>query len=94
MHPILFALSGLLMTTNLYAALLSTPLGLRWTMAQTWTTVALGTALVLGWLAWFDWRTASLALLFFAVGGLPIVMRSLVIDFRERERIRRMGPGR
>ena len=45
MHPILFALSGLLMTTNLYAALLSTPLGLRWTMAQTWTTVALGTAM-------------------------------------------------
>ena len=33
MHPILFALSGLLMTTNLYAALLSTPLRLRWTMA-------------------------------------------------------------
>lgn len=93
MHPILLALAGLTLTTTLYAVLLSTPLGLRWTIAQTWSTVVLGTALVLGWLAWFDWSAALLALLFFAVGGLPIVIRSLVIDFRERERIRRMGSG-
>lgn len=91
MPPILLALAGLLLTTTIYALLLSTPLGLRWTLAQTWTTVVLGTVIVLAWLAWFDWRAAALALLFFAVGGTPIVIRSLVLDFRESERIRRMG---
>lgn len=89
MPPILLALAGLLLTTTVYAVLLSTPLGRRWTVAQTWTTVVLGTAIVLAWLAWFDWRAALLALAFFAVGGLPIVIRSLILDFRERESVQR-----
>lgn len=87
MHVILMALSGLLVSTTLYATLLSTSLGRRWTVLQTWTTVAAGTLIVLAWLAVVDWRSAALGLLFFTVGGLPIVIRSLILDFRQHDRL-------
>lgn len=93
MYLILWPLAGLFASTTLYALLLSTSLGRRWTVLQTWTTVAAGTLLILAWLAMVDWQAAVLALLFFAVGGLPIVVRSLVLDFRERERSIRRGSG-
>ncbi len=94
MHPIWIALGGLAATSTVYAALLSTSLGRRWATAQTWVTVIIGTLLVLAWLAVFDWQTALLTLLFFVVGGAPIVIRSLVFEFRERESVQKLAGGR
>lgn len=94
MHPIWLTLGGLAVTSTIYAALLSTSLGRRWTTAQTWVSVVVGTLLVLAWLAVLDWRTALLALLFFVVGGAPIVIRSLILDFREREAVQKSAGGR
>lgn len=94
MHSFLLPLCGLAITTTIYAALLSTSLGRRWATAQTWVSVVVGTALVLAWLAVLDWRTALLALLFFVVGGAPIVIRSLIFEFRERESVQKSAGGR
>jgi hypothetical protein len=71
-----------------YALILSTSWGRRWAVALTWTTVVLGDALTLFWLATFDQQAAIKALMFFAVTGTPIIIRSLVLDFQERESVR------
>jgi hypothetical protein len=82
------ALMGLAFSSTLYAILLSTPFGRRWTASKTWTTVVLGTLLVLAWLAVANLSAALWALLFFGVGGVPIIIRELVLEFQREERIR------
>lgn len=75
-------------TATAYALILSTSWGRRWAVALTWTTVVLGDALTLFWLAMFNRQAALDALLFFVVTGTPIIIRSLVLEFQEREEIR------
>jgi hypothetical protein len=75
-------------TATGYALILSTSWGRRWAVALTWTTVVLGDALTLFWLWTFNQAAALDALLFFVVTGTPIIVRSLVLEFQEREEIR------
>lgn len=82
------ALAGAFITATAYALILSTQPGRRWATALTWTTVVLGVALTLFWLWTYDQQAAQEALTFFAVTGTPIIIRSLVLEFQERERIR------
>lgn len=93
MHPILLPLLLLATLTTVYALLLATPLGRAWTQHLTWTTVVAGVALVLAALALYDWCAAALALLFFAVGGTPIVVGELIEDFRVKRAIERRSLG-
>lgn len=93
MPPITLPLALLFTLTTLYAVLLATPLGRAWSRHLTWTTVVFGVALVLGALALYDWRAAALCLLFFAVGGLPIVVGELIEDFRAKRAIERRAVG-
>lgn len=78
-------LVGLSVSSTLYALLLSTPFGRRWTERQTWTTVVLGVALTLAWLLAEDPKAARRTLVYFVVSGLPIIVRSLLLDFIEFE---------
>lgn len=93
MHPIYPPLLILAALSTLYAVLLSTTLGREWATSKTWTTVVLGVVLVLGTLALYAPGSALLALLFFAVGGLPMIVRALVLEFHSERRIaqRHMG---
>lgn len=88
MNQTVVALAGLAFTTTLYAIALSTAAGRRWTASKTWTTVVFGTLLVLGWLAVANLAAALWAGLFFVVGGVPIIIRELVLEFQREERIR------
>ncbi len=87
MHSILFPLGLLFVVCSLYAVALSTKLGQRWTHSKTWTTVVLGCALVLGALALYDTAAALTASIFFAVGGAPILVRELILEFRREQSI-------
>lgn len=71
-------------TATVYALLLSTREGRRFTVDHTWATVVGGVAIVLMWGSLIDntaidwwWR--------FAAGGVPMVVRSLLIQRRDRE---------
>jgi hypothetical protein len=81
------SLAGVAVTCIFYALALSTPAGQRWATAKTWTTVVLGDILVLAWVAAYNWHAAIAALPFFVVGGLPIVIRSLWLEYVEQESI-------
>jgi len=72
----------------------------RWgfVSAYTWLTVVIGVAYTLAGLAWLSLEAALLALLAFAASSVPIIVRSVVNDLRERnERLahfeRRGGQG-
>ncbi len=84
-------LLGLFTTAILYSILLSLPWGREWTDHQTWTTVVLGTLLVVGWMWLEDPALAHRVLLYFSVAGAPMVVRSLVFQFlRHRAIMRRI----
>lgn len=83
------SLIGVGISCVFYALALSTEFGQRWATAKTWTTVVVGTAIVLLWIGAYDWQMALYALAFFAVGGTPIVIRSLWIEYSQQEAIRR-----
>lgn len=78
-------LLGALATSTVYALALNTPVGRKWADEQTWATVVAGTALTLGWLATWRPKAAGWALLFFAVTGIPIVIRSLYLQLQKIE---------
>lgn len=80
-------LAGLFVSSVLYALALNTQFGRRWAEKQTWTTVVAGVALTTGWLAAEDPQAAKRMLLYFAVSGLPMIVRSLVLDFSEFEQM-------
>lgn len=90
---LIFPLALLLLAASLYAVALSTPLGVRFTSAKTHYTVIAGVLLVLGCYALVDYRSAGIVLLFFVAGGLPMVARSEILDFRQRSLIERQARG-
>lgn len=47
-----------------------------------------GCALTLAWLWTYAPAAAQVSLLFFVATGAPMIVRSLVLEFQERERIR------
>lgn len=78
--PIEYALTGCLAWCSGYAAFLT------WTkpgraLALDWTefSVVLGVGFVLVWYALVDLQAALMAFLFFAAGGLPMVVRSILL---------------
>jgi hypothetical protein len=76
------ALVTLLLATSFYAfALNGTRLGREFTADQTWVTVVVGTLIVLLTLATVNLQTAMMALLFFFVGGLPMVTAAIIKEF-------------
>lgn len=81
------SLVGVGVSCVFYALALSTHLGQRWATSKTWTTVVLGTAIVLAWIAAYDRQAATTALAFFAVGGTPIIIRSLWLEYSQQEAI-------
>ena len=81
------ALIGLFVSSVLYALVLNTPFGRRWAEKQTWTTVVAGVVLTTGWMAAEDPAAVKRNLLYFAVSGLPMIMRSLVLDFVDFEQM-------
>lgn len=89
------ALIACFATCTVYALLLSTRRGQWWTLYATWATVVFGCGLVLAFVALVDADAALLAVLMFAAGGTPIVIRSLWLtgrhllawlEYRTRER--------
>lgn len=81
------ALAGLFVSSVLYALALNTRCGRRWAEKQTWTTVVAGVVLTTGWMAAEDPAAVRRNLLYFAVSGLPMVVRSLVLDFVDFEHL-------
>ena len=82
MTPILLSLLLLFLASSLYAMVLSTPTGRAFTRSKTWVTVVVGCALILGAFALYWPEAGLMALVFFAAGGLPIVVKELVDEFR------------
>lgn len=79
-------LAGAFAASTTYALLLSTKQGRRWADEQTWSTVVAGVGMTLAWLATWRPRAAAWALLFFAVTGIPIVVRSLYLQLEKIDR--------
>lgn len=76
------ALIVCLLLSVVYAFALSTKLGRYLCAEQTWLTVVAGTLLVLGCMAYVDADAALLALSFFVAGGIPMIARSVYIQFQ------------
>ena len=91
--PLWAALAFATLAASLYAALLSTQWGMRVAAAKTHYTVVIGVLLTLGCIALFDWSVALLSLLFFGAAGLPMMVRSEVLDLQERARIEKRTQG-
>lgn len=72
---------GCLLTSTVYAFLLSTKVGRYLCSEQTWLTVVVGTLIVLGWVATVDVFAAAVTGAFFVAGGVPMILRSLLIQF-------------
>ena len=56
--------------------------------AYTWLTVVIGVAYTLAGLAVLDLRAAVVAVLVFAMAGVPMVARSILQDLAERAELR------
>ncbi len=83
MNPLI----GLLLSTVIYALVLSSDFGRRWTKEQTWSTVAVGVLLVCAWMALESREQAANTLIYFAVAGAPMVARSLWLQFHRYEAV-------
>lgn len=96
MHPIIpyvLPAVGCLLSCTLYAAALSTRTGAQWAIQKTHYTVIVGVAIVLAWIAVVSIEAALIALVFFVLGGIPIVIRSELLDMKQRESITRKAMG-
>lgn len=76
------ALVGCFITSSAYAAALNTPKGRYMTLYHTWATVVAGVGLVLGWTATQERHTTTTDLAMFAAGGIPVIVRSLLLDYQ------------
>ena len=76
------ALVGCFLTSSAYAALLNTPRGRFFTLYHTWATVVGGVGLVLGWTSTQERHNVATDLLFFAAGGIHMIVRSLLLDYQ------------
>jgi hypothetical protein len=74
---------GLLLTSVIYALALTHPKGKRWADHQTWSTVVVGVAYTLGWLALEDRQASTKAQHFFIWAAGPIVARSLALQLND-----------
>jgi len=72
---------GCLLSSTVYAFLLSTRVGRYLCSEQTWLTVVVGTLIVLGWVAVVDPAAALTVGAFFVAGGVPMILRSVLIQF-------------
>lgn len=81
-YPALIRL-GLLITSTIYALVLTHPKGKEWADRQTWSTVVLGVGFTLGWMALEDEKAASKARDFFMWSAGPIIIRSLALQLDE-----------
>ncbi len=79
------SLIGLFAASTAYALLLNTKWGKRWADEQTWVTVVAGTAMTTAFVALEDRKAASMTLLYFAVSGIPIILRSLWLQLERME---------
>lgn len=68
---------GVFASATLYALALSTPAGRRWAQEQTWATVAAGVTMVAAWMATEQRHAGTHTMLYFAVAGVPMIIRSL-----------------
>lgn len=78
------ALFGCFGTCVAYAAILSTRRGRKFTVGHTWITVVIGVLIVLGWYALVDLEAALRVLVFFVVGGAPMIARSWWLEVAYR----------
>ena len=76
------AIVGCFVTSSAYAALLNTSRGRHLTLYHTWVSVVAGVGLVLGWTATQDRRAAKVAFWLFVAGGIPMIVRSLLLTQR------------
>ncbi len=74
------ALVGCFVTCSAYAALLNTSRGRHYTLYHTWATVAVGVAMVIGWKGTQERQNARTDFAFFAAGGIPLIIRSLLLS--------------
>mgnify|MGYP000926668328 CR=1 FL=1 len=74
------ALAGCFATCTAYALLLSTRRGVWLSLNMTWVTVVIGVSFVLAWIDTQPPHTVDVDLYFFIAGGLPVVVRSLVLS--------------
>ena len=74
---------GLLLTSIAYALALMHPKGKEWADRQTWSTVVVGVAYTLGWMALEDRAAAEKAQRFFIWSAGPIIARSLALQLDE-----------
>lgn len=82
---IMGVLALLFLTSVLYAILLEwSERRFGFVSAYTWLTVVVGVAYTLGILALLSWQASVLALVMFAVSGVPIVGRSIINDMVQR----------
>jgi hypothetical protein len=87
-NPLPLSLLILFLATSFYAfALTGTRVGREFTADFTWVTVIVGSMIVLLCMALVDLHLAMLALLFFFVGGLPMVTASILKDFQTRRHL-------
>lgn len=73
------ALLGCFAACTAYAFWLNSKGGKWFALNVTWASVILGVSIVLAWIATQPAHTAQVDLLFFIAGGLPIVVRSLLL---------------
>lgn len=81
------ALAGCAGICTVYAALLTTRRGQKFTLDHTWATVVIGVAVVLLWIATQGLHNAWLDFAFFAAGGLPLVLRSFWLYWRNQQQL-------
>lgn len=79
------ALVGCFLTSSAYAALLNTSRGRYYTLHHTWATVVAGVAMVLGWISTQERHTTATDFAFFAAGGVPMILRALLLEYQYTE---------
>lgn len=82
--PLNTLLTGTFASGVVYALLLNTAEGRKWSQQHNWFTVVVGVFMTLGWLAIHDSKAAGRAFVFFVASGLPIVGRALLQASQER----------
>lgn len=76
------ALIGCFVASSAYAVALNTQKGRYMTLHHTWATVVGGVGLVLGWTSTQARHTTATDMAFFAAGGIPMIVRSLLLDYQ------------
>lgn len=92
--PLWVALLVALLAGALYAAILCTPLGQRFSTHKTHVATVIGVALTLACIALVDVEAAKTGLLFFVFTGISQIVRREFMDLAERDRIIRIATGK